>query len=273
MNTRTRSDAGFTIIELIVVALLGTVLIGAVFQVLTINQRAYTLQGAEMRTQGAVRASADVLFGELREISPEQGDIIDMKPNSIEVRVGRGHGLICQFDVTGVPQVTIVNSALQLATGDSVFVLSDNNITISTDDVWLSGRVSAASAPGVCNGLGSQTIWLSGMEADIAANPISTGSLVRGFEHVKYSLLLVDGEWYLGQQVSGGSTQPVAGPLLPAGGKGLEFTYLDEFGVVTVDPLLVSRIDVVLRSASVVHNVNTGAAVSDSLVFQIQTRN
>ena len=73
----TRSaKGGFTLIEILVVAVLGSLLILSAYQVLQVTQQSYTTIHNKVTDQNSLRAGADVLFSELREISPSGGDLL-----------------------------------------------------------------------------------------------------------------------------------------------------------------------------------------------------
>src|SRR5690606_3944729 len=90
-----RRRGGLTIVELLVVAVLGALVVTAAYQVLITNQRTYTAQNAQIQGQQTVRAGLDVLFGELRELSRAGGDVLAIASDSVKVRAGRNFGLVC----------------------------------------------------------------------------------------------------------------------------------------------------------------------------------
>ncbi len=96
---------------------------------------------------------------------------------------------------------------------------------------------------------------------------LGLGAPVRGFTIYTYGLYLRNGEYYLARE-SGGTTEPLVGPLSP---NGVSFTYMDSAGVVTTDPTAVSQIEVTLRSRSNV--TNERGPVTDSLTTTIYLRN
>ncbi|MDH3424781.1 MAG: prepilin-type N-terminal cleavage/methylation domain-containing protein, partial [Gemmatimonadota bacterium] len=66
----TRARAGFTLIELLVVTVLGSLVLLAALQILITNQRTYTSQNQVIAGQQSTRMALEVLFNELREVSP-----------------------------------------------------------------------------------------------------------------------------------------------------------------------------------------------------------
>ncbi|NNM03492.1 MAG: prepilin-type N-terminal cleavage/methylation domain-containing protein, partial [Gemmatimonadetes bacterium] len=87
MNVQGRR--GFTLVELLVVLVLGTFILLATYQTLATNTRVYAANSARTLGQQALRAGVAVLSGELREISPREGDLIEMGPDSLRIRAQR----------------------------------------------------------------------------------------------------------------------------------------------------------------------------------------
>jgi Tfp pilus assembly protein PilW len=75
---------GFSLIELVIVTLLGSLVIMATFNVLVSNQRTMTAVAAKIRGQRTLRSGASIVAGELREISPATGDLIEMGDDSAD---------------------------------------------------------------------------------------------------------------------------------------------------------------------------------------------
>ena len=59
---------GFTLVELMIGAVLGAFVVGATYEIMLSGQRAYTIQTAQLQGQQTVRAGINILFSELREI-------------------------------------------------------------------------------------------------------------------------------------------------------------------------------------------------------------
>ena len=266
---RTGSNGGFTLVELLIVAVLGIVVVGATYQMILTSQRAYTIQTAQIQGQQTVRAGIDVLFSELRELSGSEGDILTMNSDQIEVRVMRAFGLVCNVGLTGSP-IRVKKVGRYFASGDSVVVFADNDPDIATDDTILSGAIASVSAPltETCTGTDTaQSLAIPALVAAFANDTVRVGAPVRGFVIYTYGLFTEDGEYYLARQ-SGTTTEPLVGPL---SSNGVSFTYRDAVGNVTTDPRAVSQIEVTLRSRSNV--TGDRGPVTDSLTTAIYLRN
>jgi prepilin-type N-terminal cleavage/methylation domain-containing protein len=267
---------GFTLVELLVVAVVGVLLVMATYQVLVVNQRTYTVQNEKVRAQQSTRAAMDVLFNELREVSSRGGDILAYDAASLTARVMRAYGIVCGPDWTTTPQFRVrPEAADSFFVGDSVFVYADNDEAAMSDDAWVLAAVSSVGNGVSCpNGDGAQDLTFSGYTAAFEADSVRTGAPVRAFTTLEYGLFTLDGEPYLGRRVPGGDWVPIVGPLAPpdAAAPGLEFAYFDASGTVATNAAAIREIQVTLRAVSGARTMS-GVQVSDSIVGSIYTRN
>ncbi len=258
---------GFTLVELMIVAVLGAIVVGATYEIMLSSQRAHTIQTAQIQGQQTVRAGLDILFHELREISPSEGDILTMGSDQIEIRAMRAFGLVCGVSATGSP-LRVKKIGRFFADGDSIVVFADNDPDISSDDTILFGAVTSLDSTDTCSGADTaQSITVPALALALANDTVRIGAPVRGFSVYTYGLFLVDGDYYLGRE-SGVTTSPLVGPLAP---NGVSFIYMDALGNVTTDPLAVAQIEVTLLSRSRV--VTQRGPVADSLTTVIYLRN
>ena len=262
-----RDRSGFTLVELLIVAVLGVIVVGATYQMILTSQKAYTVQIAQMQGQQTVRAGIDILSVELRELSAVEGDVLTMGSDQIKVRAMRAFGLVCNTNATGSP-ILVKKIGRYFTSGDSIVVFADNDPDISSDDTILSGAVSSMTTGQTCTGTDTaQSLLVPALVTALANDTVRLGAPVRGFTIYTYGLYLRDGEYYLAREF-GGTTEPLVGPLSP---NGVSFTYMDSNGVVTTDPTAVSQIQVTLRSRSKV--TNERGPVTDSLTTTIYLRN
>jgi len=275
-----RGRGGFTMVELIVVVVLGSLILAAALQVLITNQRTYTAQTAQVSGQQSVRVALEVLFNELRELSPGGGDILSMSSNGLGVRLMRKFSVVCDTDFSSDPRLWVPNALsgpfTRFAVGDSVFVFADNRVNVDNDDHWIAARITDVNTGQTCPQAGNPSAsrlefgGQSGLFA-FATDSVGLGAPVRSYQRVRYGLTTYNGDPYLGRQTEAdASPVPVAGPL--RAGTGLEFVYRDSLGAVTSTPAEVRQIVVRIRSGSGVLN-SLGETVSDSILAWIYTRN
>ena len=90
---------GFSLVELLIVAVIGTLIVLAAYEVLVTNRRVFTVQNAKVQAQQSTRSAMEVLFGELREVSSEGSDILAFGPDSLAARSMREFGAVCAYQV------------------------------------------------------------------------------------------------------------------------------------------------------------------------------
>lgn len=266
-----RAVSGFTLLELLVAVVAGLVLLAGVFQVLLGNQRLTTARDMEIRGRQTQLAGLDLLFGELREISPTGGDIIAMDSTSIHFRAQRKFGLVCQINYT-LGNLEVIPVGVKFESGDSLFVFADGDENTGTDDTWLPGAVTAMDSTTTCLGSPSHELSLPATLPAMLIDSVRVGAPIRSFERFTYRLGQDGGLWYLMRQLDGSSAVPMVGPLLPASDGGLHFEYLDVLGNVTSTPADVSAVSVTLRTGADVRSAQ-GDMVSDSITTMISLRN
>ena len=281
----TRSRRGFTLVELLVVTVLGSLVVLAAIQVLLVNRRTYTAQAAVISGQQTTRMAVEILFAELRELSPPGGDILAMSQDSLTVRLMRRFSIVCATDLSR-PSLTVIRDFLlnngdtlyimggtnRFAGGDSVFVFADNDEDTQTDDVWIAAQITDIDSTSVtCPQDGDPALELDfdGQDALFAADSVGIGAAIRSYEEFTFGTTTLNGDRYLARRDTGRYV-PMAGPI--AATDGLEFVYRDAFGDVTTVDTLVSQIEVTIRTGSEVMN-SLGRMVQDSVLVWIHTRN
>lgn len=262
---------GFTLVELLIVVVLGGLVLASTYQVLVANQRTYTVQAAQIRGQQTIRAGVDVLFGELREISAPGGDLLSFGEDSLRIRTMRALGLACDTASATGPQLTAKKVGRWFSAGDSVFALIDGDPELASDDRWASLLVATIDTTATC-GTGTEPAQLLTLVGLAGADTILPGAPLRSYEQYTYGLFEFEGYPFLGRKAPGEGAQPMVGPLDPNASAPLAFQYLDEDGTVTTDPLAVTQIEVTLRTGSAVTD-SRGDPVQDSIAVRVNVRN
>jgi prepilin-type N-terminal cleavage/methylation domain-containing protein len=272
MNTVDRR--GFTLVELLTVVILGGLLVLATYQALMTNSRIYAVNNAQIQGQQMLRAGVDVLFGELREISSQEGDLVEMGADSLRVRAQREFGVACGVNYTlSPPELTVLTVGPTFKAGDSVFVFHDNDPERASDDEWFGGPVRSVSST-TCGGNPAQRLRLPFLATTAAAfspDSVRLGAPVRGFDIFTYGAYQISGETYLGRRHHvAPDPDPLVGPLQATGG--VAFRYLDTLGAVTAIDTDVAQIEVILRHQTGVRGFQN-ELVSDSILVRVRPRN
>lgn len=254
MNTR---RAGFTLVEMLIVAVLGSVILAAAYQSLIVQERSYRIASNAVIDHDALRTALGVLESELREVSTAGGaagmsDIITAASDEIVVRAARGIAFVCERHPSDRKMHTWSASTTgQVRAGDAIALFADGMTSTDLDDTWLTARVKSVSASGVTcasrpAGLGGPAPQLIELEQlpgglNVDGNflvPVVDGAPVRSLERVTYGLYEFGNEWGLGRAVGTGDVEPIIVGLAEPG-QGLVFSYLDVNGnEITTDPVI-----------------------------------
>jgi prepilin-type N-terminal cleavage/methylation domain-containing protein len=308
--SRFGSRAGVTLVELLVVMVLASVVASAIVVVILKQGRFYRSTNELIDTRAQLRQMTAVLPADLRGMSTVGGDIVSMSDSAVEFRSTFGTSTAC-LETTkqlGIPPLkTARNSQLTSwmrapVIGDSIAVYDDSTTTMAKDDRWVIRNITAVATttdpnkacPLATNMIqaGDLTVsnpgYLLTVVPDFPLN-VKAGAAVRFFRRVRYSLFKdVDGKWYLGYRDCVNGRVPVCSAMISAGGpfqpyaasgtntSGLEFTYYDSLGAVTVDPKLVARISMIVRATGSTPIQLTGTVQTtfqDSLRIEVAIRN
>ncbi|HEU4649713.1 MAG TPA: prepilin-type N-terminal cleavage/methylation domain-containing protein [Gemmatimonadales bacterium] len=256
------APAGFTLVELVIAMLLLGSVGGGIYKLLATAQRTSRAQFEVAGMQATLRAGALILSAELRELgydsvpgSPSAApDILAMAAESVAIRAVRASGLVCGLadnEVTIDTARDYSASRLPVASTDSVMLFAEVNPANRADDHWVRRPVTGV-APGPCAAappwraraglrLTTPVRWQSG--GAWPSDSFTLGSPVRVFEPVIYRFYSSGGRTWLGSYAgSGGSIQPVLGPLARSSG----LAYFDAAGNATATPSQVRSVQITL---------------------------
>lgn len=286
------SRRGFTLIELMVALVLGSLVMTVAYQTLVVSQRASNAMVQRIDVQQTVRAGIHYLSGLLRELDATGGDILVATPTTMTVRARRWAGVACTNPVAAGALVQVaVRSSDQFyfggrspnATLDSLLVFRDGDPSTRVDDRWLTGAVRNVGAGACSDGSPAHTlavdITLASGGADSALVGVISGAPLRGIQVDELSLYQeTDGRWWMGRRTAArnggwGDREPLLGPLTSSG---LEFSYLDANGNPTTTIADIAVVDFAIHGESLyaAHGVNGGIAhVLDSLRTRVALRN
>ena len=173
--------------------------------------------------------------------------------------------------MTSPPLLTVIKVGDWYEVGDSVLIFADNVTDIASDDVWISGRVTAVDTTKTCASADAQELTFGSQSSVFAADAVRNGAPVRGYTYYTYGTFTFMGETYLGRADTTGTMVPVVGPLKAI--NGLQFAYLDSLAAVTNTAANVRLIQVTLRSGGSGVLNSVGNEVSDSVTATIYMRN
>lgn len=284
LNTKPQ-DAGFTIVELLVVSVVGILLVMGAYQLLVTQSRVLTTQQETIDAQESTRGAAALLAWELRSAAASGGDLYVITQDSVVLRSVRATGVICSW-VEGSGQSKY---GLRQTSGTFTGTANDSAMVFSVvDNTWAAFDVSAAwtgsaawtNTP-VCF-WGDSTTSVPRPEASIQIDTLATlanlevGGPVHLFRKTTYGLSTLNGRWWLSRKEGAGGWEILTGPMLSPSDGGLAFAYYDSLGAVTTDPTLVTRVEFTLRSESygkVSMAGQAGHALKDSITASVFLRN
>lgn len=250
---RDGGPGGFTLVETLVYLLVSTVLVLAVYGVLITQSQGYRVQDQRTDLQNAMRTAGHVLTWELRQSSPQDGDLLEMEQTRVVLRSTKGSGVVCDrrpasrtYAITGLAGSTPF-------AGDSVLIFQPGDVG-PDDDAWGVYDVQQASSGGAlpagnCSYPDAPAAEAA-VQVRVAGNDtaaIAVGAPIRVFEAVTYASFVENDRTWLGRRVGNGSWTALAGPL--RGSDGLEFRYLEASGAAATDPRFVTSVEIILRGA------------------------
>lgn len=277
--------SGFSLVEMVVVALLGSITLAAIYQSLIVQERAYRREGAIIATHESLRSAVGVLEAEMREISATAeladagSDLAMIAAESLEFRALRKIGFVCDVHNSDRKLDTFEVGA-SFAQYDSVLIFQEGDAGDWDDDGWIVGLVSSVGTPKTttCNsdwgGVGAAGVnfgggLLSAIVGSTNLADVAPGAPLRSFEWLTYGLYQVDGEWVLGRHKRDDSTINVLvdGLAAPAD-SGLVFYYYDADGLETNVADEVVRIQINVRAMADPANMIFGDTLRTNLFLR-----
>ena len=279
MNNRA---AGFTLVEMLVVTLVGSIVMGSIYKMITIQDNTTRQQYAIVQNNQNARMALAVMTAELKEMSARGGDVTYADSTILEFRALRKGGVACAKDA-GNGFIDIWNYGDAFAAGDSVLVFADGNAGSMLDDNWSVLQVSSVGTA-TCsnlNPLNTATMQRLNFGAGAMAN-VQQGALVRSFVRTRYALADNGNGWGLiNRSESGGAVVPIIDGLATIAEGGLHMRFIDSTSTVIPYANLrgsgtrlshVMRIQVKVRGKSVAPVTRTANRFTDSLVTEVYVR-
>ncbi len=268
--------AGFTLVELLMVTFIGALVLAAVLQTLTVQDRSIRQSYAVISMQQNTRTAIDVLSTDLREVSATDGDILDGDSIFISVRALRKAGVVCHVDPGGnYLEVAEIGDAFDSA--DSLLIFVDGaNPEIASDDSWVTAQLTSTPSATTCTSSAvSATVRRLNVVTPLTG--VLAGALVRSWVPVRYRLVDQGSEGML-TRIESPDSVPLVGHLSTIQNQGLRFRYWDTLnvampiGTLSANRQRIGRIQVKVRGTAVGGVTGTNREVTDSLVSTVQLR-
>lgn len=256
-----RRRAGFTIPEILIVLVLGSLVLGAMYHVFRFQQRIYRQHRAVIARDDALRLASSVLAADLMEANGAAGDIASMTADSVSLRSYVGFAIVCAASANQTVALFDLAGRIDDSAGDSLLVYHPSG--------WLVRAIQEIDPPGAppldCPYGGNPSAQLRArLDGSVVGIPV--GAPLRAFHRYTYRLEQEQGSWWLARD-DGGSVELLAGPF-SGDGSGLAFAYLDSAAQPTADPSLVARVDVTL-----IADGGDASARLDTLIASVRPRN
>ena len=236
---------GTGLVEAVVAAALTALLVLSALGSLSSLQRSTGRFASRALSDQVIRGAAQLFRSELRDLSPQAGEILALTPTSITYRAVRGTGIACGVAGGKLQVVAGTWAPLRQPAGgrDSLVLLgqpADTEVVVSA----LGSATAGVCPDGVASVSLSYGVQLPD-PAPVARYPspvlVSEVMEIRGYQSA--------GEWWIGvRSVSAGEViQPAHGPIAA---NGLRLVGLDSAGAVTAIPARVSHLLLVLKVPS-----------------------
>lgn len=280
MNERA---GGFTVVEMLIVMVLGGILLAAVYQTLRTQQQSYAHHSARIDTQRTTRTALAVLQAELREVSAAAGDLTLAHAESVSVRLPRKFAIACSPDAPG-QKVDVWNLGPDFETGDSIRVFAEGEPLARSDDAWRImklGSIGTVSSGACVDAWPSEPVLRFNLpDDDDKLLDVRQGAPIRAFVRYTYGVYEMGGDgWMLGRHAPDSAAVALVGPVAPPAEHGLAFSYFDASGTELTPPLdaatraTVNRIQVTVRAREPAPAGVASGEYVDSLTTDVYLRN
>jgi len=266
---------GFTLVELLIVMVLGSLVLGAVYQAVITQQRATRQTYAIIETQQNTRIGLELLASDLREISATDSDLLFADARAIRYRAMRKGGIVCATDAGGAwIDVALIGEAF--AANDSVVIFNDGpNPNSASVDSWTPARITGVGSGSCPTTPGATTV--NRLSVSVSLTGVQRGAPVRSFTHVGYRIV-DDGEQGVLYRMQGADSVVVLDGLRTIAQDGMRLMYWDTAAVAIPYGNLSSRLNEVgriqlkLASSAVGGGTGSNRMFTDSLVTTVFLR-
>lgn len=249
-----RGRRGFTIIELLVGLVVGSILLTSVVQMLIMQGRGYGKQREIIDVSETAREATALLAWDLRQSGVGDSPLAAISASSVALRSPRGMGTICAKH----PQ--LARYGLWKSGGNILATIDDSALVYQLGrDKWTALKITAVGTPAAmevpaCAWPGARppdVVVEFAVAAETDTSYLKVGAAFRSFRRVEYTEYQLNGRWWLGRKVGAATSyEQLTGPLAAPGSNGLTFAYYDSLGAVTNNPAAVASVAFTLRTES-----------------------
>ena len=295
---------GFTLVELLIVLIVGGMVATAATRLLQRQQRFYTSAGSLVMQRVSLRDATGIIPGEIRALSAADGDVIAFSDSSLEIRATIGSAIACDTASGGAAlhlapdqlsdaTPAVLASFVTMPDRGDVALVYDGGADDPSDDRWLSATIDGVSSGvDLCAGSpfaalvrpGTGSVRLQFSAGDELAATVRPGAFVRVVRRVRYRFYRAStAEWFIGYSTWNGTTlgavQPVSGPFAPYrddGRSGFALRFFDSAGArltSEMDPRRIARIEISVRGGAKEAMSGGGSSPPDSQTVTIRLRN
>lgn len=264
MNARAR---GFSLVELLVVSVMLTVIMGAVYKTLISQQQSTRHLSAVITTQQTNRTAAQFLAGEMRELGTTvAGDILMASADSIRFRALRKAAVVCNMVAGGSTSVDVFSLGDTIAVNDSVAIYADKGTPSLADDSLFRAQVTNI-ATATCPALGAGPTWTSmnAVARRLTLSPapanVFQGALVRTYTPVTYGRYVKGTTPVFGRRLGADTAVTLIGPLA-SGSTGFALQYYNVNAASLATPVTAANLPGIVRIRLTIRGESKGAVTS-----------
>lgn len=269
------SGAGFSLAEMLIAIIVGSLVLAAVMGTLVHQQRFYMVAGDIAETRRDVELIEKVLAPEFLPLNPSAGDVVYAGSDSLRLRIFRGVYVVCDKRLLTDVQLTVrrvTPDGPDIAT-DSALVYSRGSLVALTDDHWEPVRITTTSSASCPDGGGGWSAIVTGLNTIMSQIPV--GAPVRAFNYASYWITSENGFWVVKTDAFG-TPRTIGGRLKPVSESktsALRFRYLDATGSVTTDPTQIVEIELVVGATSNISTQRDGSPYQTNSETLLRLRN